>query len=102
EKHMRAVILVLILIVVAAIVLIATGLVDINQVRGARAPNIDASRNGVTASGGQAPAFDVETGTVSVGTRDANVKVPSLQVTPPATDAAAAPANNQAAPVNGM
>ena len=99
---MRAILLVLILAVVAIIIAIASGFLDINQIRGARAPDIDASRNGVTASGGQAPAFDVETGTVSVGTRDANVKVPSLQVIPPTNDAAAAPANNQAAPVNGM
>jgi hypothetical protein len=100
---MRAVILVLILIVVAAIVLIASGLVDINQVRGARAPNIDASSNGVTASGGQAPAFDVETGTVSVGTRDANVKVPSLTVNPAGNDAAPVQNQvNQAAPANAL
>ena len=102
---MRAVILVLILVVVAAIILIATGLIDINQIRGARAPDIDASRNGVTASGGQAPAFDVETGTVSVGTRDANVKVPELRVNPSGNDAAPLQnqvVTNQAAPVNAM
>ena len=99
---MRAILLVLILAVVAIIIAIASGFLDINQIRGARAPDIDASRNGVTATGGQAPAFDVETGTVSVGTRDANVKVPSLTVNPAGNDAAPAPANNQAAPVNGM
>ena len=99
---MRAVLLVLILAVVALIVAVASGFLDINQVRGARAPDIDASRNGVTASGGQAPAFDVETGSVSVGTRDANVKVPELKVNPAGNDAAPAPAENQAAPVNGM
>ena len=98
---MRAVLLVLILAVVAAIVAIATGFLDINQVRGAKAPDIDASRNGVTASGGQAPAFDIETGSVSVGTRDANVKVPALKVNQAGNDAAA-PVENQAAPVNGM
>ena len=102
---MRAILLVLILAVVALIVAIASGFLDINQVRGARAPDIDASRNGVTASGGQAPAFDVETGTVSVGTRDANVKVPALRVNPAGNDSAPVPgqdAQNQAAPVNGM
>ena len=100
---MRAVILILILVVVAAIALIATGLIDINQIRGARAPDVDVSSNGVTASGGQAPAFDVETGTVSVGTRDANVKVPSLTVNPARNDAApAANQVNQAAPANAM
>ena len=93
---MRAVLLVLILVVVAAIGLIASGLVDIRQVRGAKAPEIDATRSGVTASGGQTPAFDIETGSVSVGTRDANVKVPALRVNPAGNDAAAAP--DQAAP----
>jgi hypothetical protein len=95
---MRAILLVLILAVVAIIALVATGLVDINQIRGARAPDIDASRNGVTASGGQTPAFDIETGSVSVGTRDANVKVPALRVNQAGNDAA--PAQNQAAPAN--
>ena len=99
---MRAILLVLILAVVAIIIAIASGFLDINQIRGARAPDIDASRNGVTASGGQTPAFDVETGTVSVGTRDANVRVPSLTVNPAGNDGTPAPGNNQAAPVNGM
>ena len=102
---MRAILLVLILAVVALIALVATGLVDINQIRGAKAPDVDVSRNGVTATGGQAPAFDVETGSVSVGTRDATVKVPELRVNPAGNDAAPAasqPAQNQAAPVNGM
>ena len=100
---MRAILLVLILAVVAIIIAIASGFLDINQIRGARAPDIDASRNGVTASGGQAPAFDVETGTVSVGTRDANVKVPSLTVNPAGNDAAPIQNQvNQAAPVNAM
>ncbi len=97
---MRAVLLVLILAVVAVIALVATGLIDIRQVRGARAPDVDASRNGVTASGGQAPAFDIETGSVGVGTRDANVKVPTLQVNPAGNDAATA--TNEDVPVNGM
>ena len=95
---MRAVLLVLILAVVAIIAAIATGFVDIDQVRGARAPDIDASRNGVTASGGQAPAFDIETGSVSVGTRDA--KVPALTVNPAGNDAA--PAQNQVVTNNSM
>jgi hypothetical protein len=34
------------------------------------------TQNGITASGGQTPAFDVETGTVSVGTDQKNVAVP--------------------------
>ena len=97
---MRAILLVLILAVVAIIALVASGLIDIRQVRGARAPDIDATRGGVTASGGQTPAFDIETGSVSVGTRDANVKVPALKVNPAGNDTA--PDQNQAAPANSM
>ena len=86
---MRAILLVLILAVVAMIGLVASGLIDIRQVRGARAPDVDANRNGVTASGGQAPAFDIETGSVSVGTRQTNVTVPELRVNPAGNDSAA-------------
>ena len=95
---MRAILLVLILAVVAIIALVATGLVDVRQIRGARAPDLSATRNGVTAKGGQAPAFDIETGSVSLGTRDAKVKVPALRVNPAANNAT----QNQAAPVNAM
>ena len=97
---MRAILLVLILAVVAIIALVATGLIDIRQVRGAKAPEVSATSNGVTAKGGQTPAFDIETGSVSVGTRDAKVKVPALRVNPAGNDAVAT--QNQAAPVNGM
>ena len=100
---MRAVLLVLILAVVVIIGAIATGFLDISQVRGARAPDIDVSRNGVTATGGQAPSFDVETGSVGVGTRDAAIQVPELQVNPPANQAAPVPpALNQVAPANAL
>ena len=103
---MRAVLLVLILAVVVIIGAVATGFLDISQIRGARAPDIDASRNGVTASGGQAPSFDVETGSVGVGSRDAVIKVPEVKVNPAANEAA--PQNqppqtgNQVAPVNAL
>ena len=99
---MRAVLLVLILAVVVIIGAVATGFLNISQIRGARAPDISASSNGVTASGGQAPSFDIETGSVGVGTRDATIKVPELQVNPAANQAAPAPAQNQAAPANAM
>ncbi len=83
---MRPILFILILAVVAVIIAVATGFLDISQVRGAKAPNVEAGRGGVTASGGQSPAFEVETGTVSVGSKPANVTVPvpRLQVNPPA------------------
>ena len=86
---MRAVILVLVVLILAVIAAIATGFVNINQIRGAKAPEISASRNGVTAKGGQAPAFDVETGSVKVGTTNTTVKVPKLEVVQPGNEAAA-------------
>lgn len=86
---MRAILFVLIIAVLAIIVAVATGFIDINQIRGAKAPQISATGNGVMAKGGQAPAFDVETGSVKVGTKDSKVKVPTLQVVPPQNQAAA-------------
>jgi hypothetical protein len=80
---MRAVLIVLILAVLAILAAVATGFVDINQIRGARVPEVSATHNGVVAKGGQTPAFEIETGSVQVGTRNATVKVPSLEVKPP-------------------
>jgi len=77
---MRAILLILIVIVVAVIGILATGLVDVTQRRGATAPDVAATGNGVTARGGQAPAFDIETGSVAVGTRPANVTLPMPEV----------------------
>ena len=69
---MRAIILILILAVVVILAGIGTGFIDINQIRGAKAPEVCATQNGVVAKGGQTPAFDVETGSVTVGTKDAH------------------------------
>jgi len=90
---MRSVILILLLVIVAIIAAIATGYVNINQTRGAKPPQISATGNGVVARGGQAPAFDVETGSVKVGTTNTTVKVPKLEVVPPQNQAAAATNN---------
>jgi hypothetical protein len=87
---MRAVLFVLIVAVVGIIVAVSSGFLDINQIRGARAPQLSTTGNGVTAKGGQAPAFDVETGSVKVGSKERTVRVPTLDVEQP---------GNQAAPV---
>ncbi|HEY8433150.1 MAG TPA: hypothetical protein VIK68_00900 [Sphingomicrobium sp.] len=91
---MRAIILILIIIVLVVIAGVATGYIDINQIRGAKAPQISATRNGVTAQGGQAPAFDVQTGSVSIGSKQTTVKVPALVVQKPGQNQAAATTNN--------
>lgn len=87
---MRTVIVVLIIAIVAVIGAVATGYLNIQQIRGAKAPEVAATGNGIVAKGGQAPSFDVETGSVKVGSKEATVKVPKLEVRP---------AQNQAAPV---
>lgn len=77
---MRAILLILILVVVALIAAFATGLVSISQSREARAPKIEAADGAIRAQGGQSPAFEVQTGSVEVGTRQANVPVPKVEV----------------------
>ena len=91
---MRAVLFVLILAIIVVIAAVATGFLNINQIRRGQAPQISATRNGVTAKGGQAPAFDVETGSVKVGTGTATVKVPAVVVEKPGQKQAAAATNN--------
>lgn len=91
---MRAIILILIIAVVITVVAIATGFLDINQIRRARAPQVTATTNGLTATGGQTPAFDVETGSVKVGTTQTTVNVPTLTVQKPEQKRAAAASSN--------
>jgi hypothetical protein len=91
---MRAVLLIIIIAIVVLIAAVASGFLNINQIRGARAPAVNATGNGVSASGGQAPAFQVETGSIKVGSKDAQVKVPTLEVSKPGNDAAAAENNS--------
>jgi len=80
---MRPAILILIIAVIVVLIGIGTGFIDINQIRGAQAPEITATHNGVVARGGQTPAFDVETGSVQIGTKESTVKVPAVEVKPP-------------------
>ena len=70
---MRAVLLILILGVVALIAAISLGLVDFTQTRGAKPPTLQAEDGTIRAVPGQTPAFEVETGTVGVGSRETNV-----------------------------
>ena len=77
---MRPLLLILMIAVVALLVALASGFLKLSQTREAKAPEVSTTSNGVTAKGGQAPAFDVETGSVKVGTRQTTVKVPALVV----------------------
>ena len=92
---MRAVLFILIIAVLVLLAGVATGFINIDQIRGAQAPEITATHNGIQAKGGQTPAFDVQTGSVEVGTKTANVTVPDLKVVPPSNQAAQNVANAQ-------
>lgn len=81
---MRTIIFILIVAVLIVIAAIATGFLNISQTRPAAAPQVSATHNGVLAKGGQAPAFDVETGSVKIGTQQTTVKVPGVVVQKPA------------------
>ena len=91
---MRTLILILIVVVAAVLIALGSGFLNVNQTREAKAPEVAATRNGVTAKGGQAPAFDVQTGSVKVGTKETTVKVPALVVEKPGQKRAAAATNN--------
>jgi len=78
---MRAILLILIVAVIAVIGAIQLGLIDISQTQPARAPSISAGNGVIRAEAGQAPKFDVETGSVGVGTTEANVALPKVEIT---------------------
>jgi hypothetical protein len=90
---MRAIVFILILAVVIVIVAVATGFLDLN-LRGGKVPQVTTTNNGIKASGGEPPAFEVETGSVKVGATEKTVKVPTLTVQKPDRNQAAPVANN--------
>ena len=77
---MRAILLILIIAVVALIAAFGTGLIDIRQTSPAVAPSVQSSNGKLTTQAGQAPTFDIETGSVGVGTSNRTVNVPSIEV----------------------
>jgi hypothetical protein len=77
---MRAILLILILATAALIAAFATGYVRISQTRRAEVPQVEASGGAIRASGGQSPSFDVQTGSVEVGSKQTNVSVPKIEV----------------------
>ncbi|MEQ8657826.1 MAG: hypothetical protein RIC24_11040 [Hyphomicrobiales bacterium] len=64
---------------VAALAVVAYGafyFVDVEQTQEARMPTVD-----IQVEGGQAPEFDVETGSVDIGTTTETVEVPNVEIT---------------------
>ena len=91
---MRTIIVIFIVAILIVIAAIATGFLNISQTRPAQAPQLSTTQNGVVAKGGQAPAFDVETGSVKVGTQQTTVKVPGLEVQKPVRNQSAPATSN--------
>lgn len=92
---MRAIITILILAVIVLIGAIATGFLNISQTQQAQAPQVSTVNNGVTAQGGKAPAFKVQTGSLKVGSAETQVKVPVVQVQKPGQQSQPATTNAQ-------
>jgi hypothetical protein len=91
---MRVIISVLILVIIVAIGALASGFVKLTNFRG-QPPTLTATRNSVSVGGGQAAGFDVQAGSVKVGTENKTVTVPtSVRIEKPASNQAATATNN--------
>ena len=66
-------IIVAVVVIIAVVAAFAFGLIDIDQTKETKLPE-------VAVEGGQAPAFDVKTADVDVGTKATNVTLPTVDV----------------------
>jgi hypothetical protein len=82
---MRAIFLILIVAVLALIAAVLTGMIDIRQTQPAVAPGVESADGKIVARPGQAPAFDVETGSIGVGTSKSGIAVPKVEIQPSET-----------------
>jgi hypothetical protein len=73
---MRAILVLLVIVVLVGIAAIALGWVNVTQTRTAALPTI-------SVQGGSAPAFNVQTANVSVGTENHVVQTPTVNVQKP-------------------
>src|SRR5437870_1436922 len=69
----RSGLIIAVVAIVAIIAAFAFGLIDINQTKETKLPE-------VSVQGGQAPAFDVDTAKVDVGTTDKTIDLPKVDV----------------------
>ena len=71
----RNMLVIAILAVLALIALFAFGIIDVDQTKEARLPDVK-----VEAEGGQLPGVDVDTADVSVGTTKETIELPEVDV----------------------
>ena len=79
---MRPIFLILIVAVAVLILAVMTGMINLRQTEPAVAPGIETSDGRIVARRGQAPAFDIETGSIGVVTGNASVAVPKVEIQP--------------------
>ena len=79
---MRAIFLILIVAVAALILAVMTGMINLRQTQPAVAPGIETSDGKIVTRPGQAPAFDIETGSIGVAAGNASVAVPKVEIQP--------------------
>lgn len=73
---MKATSVILGIIALAFVAVVAWYMIDIEQTREARLPDVD-----VNVTGGQTPDYDVRTGDVDIGTKQTTVQVPDVKIT---------------------
>jgi len=71
----RTVLVILAIVALVLVVLLATGILNVNQTKDGALPDVD-----VSAEGGQVPEFDVDAKEVVVGTTERNVSVPDVDI----------------------
>ena len=71
------------ILIIAALVVaaFAFGLIDIDQTKETKLPDVS-----ISTTDGQAPAFDVDTAKVDVGTKEQSIDVPTVKVDTKKTD----------------
>jgi len=82
---MRAIFLILIIAVVALILAVMTGMINLRQTEPAVAPRVETADGKIVTRSGQAPAFDVETGSIGVSSGNASVALPKVEIQPSET-----------------
>jgi len=82
---MRAIFLILIIAVAALILAVMTGMINLRQTQPAVAPGVETADGKVVTRGGQAPAFDIETGSIGVASGNASVALPKVEIQPSGT-----------------
>ena len=82
---MRAIFLILIIAVAALILAVMTGMINLRQTQPAVAPGVETADGKVVTRGGQAPAFDIETGSIEIASGNASVALPKVEIQPSGT-----------------